>query len=217
MKKKVVILGGSKGIGKSITDKLKKLRNYTIKSLNSKQVDTSNLSSVKSFIKTNKFVDVLILNTGGPPTKDFFLIKEEEFCKYHVQLFYSFALILQKIKIKKNGFVFLISSTILKEPPVDMVLSSTYRTAFLSLFKIYSKLVSKKNVTCITISPGSIKTNRLKRLVKDIKKYEKNLPSKKLGNPDEIGEFVKFVIEKKIYYLKGSNVVFDGSLSNSLF
>ena len=217
MKKKIVILGGSKGIGKSITNKVKKLNNYSIKSLNSKDFDSSDMNSVKEFIKKNKTLDVLILNTGGPPAKDFFSIKEEDFLKYHIQLFYSFVFILQKIKINKNGFVFLISSTILKEPPTNMILSSTYRTAFLSFFKVYSKLVSKKNVSCITISPGSIKTERIKKLVKNIKSYEKSLPSKKLGNPDEIGDFVKFVIEKKIYYLKGSNISFDGSLSNFLF
>ena len=217
MKKRVVILGGTKGIGKSIEKKIKTLKNHHVTSYGTKQLDTSNLDDVKKFIKKSNLIDILILNTGGPPAKDFFDIKEKEFFKYHIQLFYSFILILQKVKIKKNGYIFLISSTILKEPPLNMILSSTYRTAFLSFFKVYSKIVSKNNISCITISPGSIKTNRIKNLVKNIKKYEEQLPSKKLGDPDEIGEFVKFVIEKRIRYLKGSNITFDGSTSNFIF
>ena len=63
--KKAIILGGSKGIGKSIAQELKKTCKK-VYGLSRKDVDTSNLSSVKLFIKKFRETDVLVLNTGGP-------------------------------------------------------------------------------------------------------------------------------------------------------
>jgi len=217
MKKKGFIIAGSKGIGKSIYDNLKTLKDYDIKKLNSKTLDTSNIINVKKFVQKNKKIDFLVLNTGGPPAKNFYKITESEFMKYHMQLFYSFAYILQKVKFSKNSYIFLISSAILKELPEEMILSTSYRTAFLSLFKTFSKINASKEINCISIAPGAMKTNRLKKLLNNISEFEKSLPSKKLGNPDEIGKFVCFVVQHKIKYLKGSHIHFDGSSSEFLF
>ena len=68
----------------------------------------------------------------------------------------------------------------------------------------------------INIAPGPFKTKRVKELVKNISDYEKKLPFKKLGNPDEIGKFVKFVVENKIKYISGSIIYFDGNINKSL-
>ena len=81
MKKRVVILGGTKGIGKSIEKKIKTLKNHHVTSYGTKQLDTSNLDDVKKFIKKSNLIDILILNTGGPPAKDIFDIEEKEFFK----------------------------------------------------------------------------------------------------------------------------------------
>lgn len=217
MKKKGVIIAGSKGIGKAIYESVKDIKNFQIKHLNSNQLDTSKMDDVKKFVKKNKNLDFLVLNTGGPPAKDFYKISENDFIKSHIQLFYSFTYILQKIKFNRNSHIFLISSSILKEPPPSMILSCSYRTAFLSLFKTFSKINASKGLTCISIAPGAIKTNRIVNLVKDVDAFAETLPMKKLGDPKEIGKFVKFVVEKKITYLNGSHIHFDGGSSNFLF
>ena len=67
MKKKIaIVIGGSKGIGAGIVKNLKKT--HVVKSLSSKELDTSNNLSVKNFLK-KKTTDILILNTGGLPPK----------------------------------------------------------------------------------------------------------------------------------------------------
>ena len=78
MKRKALILAGSSGIGKAIADSLSKIP-LKIHSTSSSELDTSNLNQVKSFINEHKETDILVLNTGGPPAKDFFEIEEEEF------------------------------------------------------------------------------------------------------------------------------------------
>tara|TARA_B100002019_G_C21240151_1_gene585065 strand:+ start:367 stop:1023 length:657 start_codon:yes stop_codon:yes gene_type:complete len=209
--KKAIVLGGSKGIGKSISTFLKKSCKKVI-ICSRKEVDTSNLISVKKFLKKEKSTDIIILNSGGPPPLSLEKIDEKLWYKYFNQLFLSYFLILKNIKINKNGYVFYISSSIIKEPGPNLILSSTLRTAFSSFLKSYSVLSAKRKVSCINIAPGPTKTSRVKNLVKDIKKYKKNLPLGDLCDPDEIGKFVNFVVENELKYLTGSVVFFDGNL-----
>jgi len=81
-----IVLGGSRGMGKAISDGLKSI-GYDVVSTSKKELDTSDLNSVKNFIKNNKTTDVLVLNTGGPPGKEFDSVTEDEWQKYHNQLF----------------------------------------------------------------------------------------------------------------------------------
>lgn len=217
IKKKInsIILGSSRGIGREIYIELNKISRNIIQ-CSSKDIDTSNLESVKKFIKKNKVTDVLILNTGGPPAKDFYKISEQEWSKYFNQLFLSFTIMLQKIRINKGGYVFLISSSIIKEPSVGLEISSSLRTGFVSLFKSISLHENNRNISFVNIAPGPFKTERVKELVTNMKSFEKNLPTKKIGNPNEIGKFVRFVVENKIKYLTGSTVYFDGNINKSI-
>ena len=69
--KKAIVLGGSKGLGANIAKKLEELSIKEVIKCSSKDIDTSNLESVESFCKKNPIVDIIILNTGGPPNLKF--------------------------------------------------------------------------------------------------------------------------------------------------
>ena len=213
--KTALILGSSKGIGKSIKKHLKK--DHKLICPSSKELDTSNIKSVKDFAKKIKIVDILILNTGGPPAKDFFSITEEEWHKFFNQLFLGFIILLKEIKIKKNGYIFLISSHTIKNPEANLILSNSMRSAFSSVFKTLSIHYSKQNISTINIAPGPIKTARLIKLVKDMPQFENSLPLKRAGKPDEIALFIKSIILNKIKYLNGTTIFFDGGLSKTIF
>lgn len=213
---KAIILGGSRGIGKAISNSLKEL-NYNIIATSKKEIDTGNLDSVKEFVKKNQSTDILVLNTGGPPAKQFQEISEEEWKRYHEQLFLSFCIILKNMKINDEGYIFLISSSVIKEPNSNLIISAAYRSAFNEVFKILSKEYAKKNISCINIAPGLINTDRTKELINNIEEFKETLPMKRLGEPEEIGKFVKSIIENKIKYLSGVTINFDGANSNYIF
>ncbi len=214
-KKKILVLGGSKGIGKSISDLVKK--NYKqVKSFSSKDVDTSDLSSVKKFVKNNKSTDVIVLNSGGPPNLKFEKINEKIWYKYFNQLFLGFTLILKNIKINNNGYIFYISSSVIREPGSSLLISSSLRIAFNSLLKSLSKEYSKKNISVISIAPGPFKTGRVKELIPNLKEFEKKLPTKKIGDPQEIAKLVNFIIQNKLKYLTGTTIYMDGNTLNTL-
>ena len=213
---KAIVLGGSRGIGKSISDSLKSIE-IDVFSASKKDIDTSNLNSVKKFLELHNETDILILNTGGPEPKLFSTINQKDWEKYHNQLFLSFCIILQKININENGYIFLISSNVIKEPNTKLIISSAYRAAFTEVFKVLSKQYAQKNISCINIAPGPINTDRTQELIENIEEFKKTLPMKRLGEPEEIGNFVKGIVENNVKYLSGVTINFDGANSNGIF
>ena len=211
-----VVLGGSRGIGKAIADSLKSI-NCSVFAASKGDVDTSNLDEVRNFLGAHKETDILVLNTGGPAAKEFSEVTEGDWNKYHNQLFLGFCLILQKIKIREGGYIFLISSSVIKEPNPKLIISSAYRAAFSEVLKILSKDYAQKNISCINIAPGPINTDRTKELIENVEEFQKNLPMGRLGEPEEIGDFVKSIVENNIKYLSGVTITFDGANSNYIF
>ena len=213
---KAIVLGGSRGIGRAISDSLKTI-DIDVFATSQKDIDTSNLNSVKEFLKINNETDILILNTGGPKPKPFSTVTGEDWSKYHNQLFLGFVTILQNIKVNDGGYIFLISSNVIKEPNPKLIISSAYRAAFSEVFKVLSKEYAQNNISCINIAPGPINTDRTQELIENVEEFEKTLPMKRLGKPEEIGNFVKGIIENDIKYLSGVTINFDGANSNYIF
>ena len=213
---KAIVLGGSRGIGKAISDALKTIE-IDVFAASKKDIDTSDLKNVREFLEKHTETDILILNTGGPEPIPFLTITEEDWNLYHNQLFLGFVTILQNIKINDGGYIFLISSSVIKEPSAKLIISSAYRAAFAEVFKVLSKEYAKKNISCVNIAPGPINTDRTKELIGNIKEFEKTLPMKRLGEPEEIGNFVKSIVENNIKYLSGVTINIDGANSNYIF
>ncbi|QLH05810.1 SDR family oxidoreductase [Nitrosopumilus ureiphilus] len=211
-----IIIGGSRGIGKAIAESLKSIK-IDVFAASKKDIDTSDLKNVKRFLENHNQTDILVLNTGGPAPKQFFEITEEDWKLYHNQLFLGFCSILQNIKINDGGYIFLISSSVIKEPNAKLIISSAYRAAFSEVLKILSKEYAQRNISCINIAPGPINTDRTKELIENVEEFEKSLPMKRLGHPEEIGNFVKGIIENKVKYLSGVTINFDGANSNYIF
>ena len=104
------------------------------------------MKSVKNFCKKYYGPDILVLNTGGPPDLNFKTINNEIWIENFNKLFLSFSNIIKDIGIKKNGYVFLISSYIIKQPSEELILSSSLRSGFNSLFKSLSFIYAKKKL-----------------------------------------------------------------------
>jgi len=72
-----IVFGGSRGIGKAISDSLKSIK-IDVFAASKNDIDTSDLNSVKKFLENHTQTDILILNTGGPAPKQFSTITEED-------------------------------------------------------------------------------------------------------------------------------------------
>ena len=216
---KAIILAGTRGIGKSVADNLSGFCEEII-SPGKSEVDTSDLSSVKTFATKHPGADILILNTGGPPAMPFKDITEEVWLKYFNQLFLSFMILLKEIKINSGGYIFLISSFNIKEPADNLILSNSLRLASWSVLKSLSKRDLKEDITYINIAPGPTETDRLRDLAskdgKSLLDVAESLPTKRISSPDEIGRFVRSLVEQRIKAVNGVSINFDMGLSNSV-
>lgn len=212
-KKTALVLGSSRGVGAAIAKELRDV-GLSAPEISSKVVDTSSPESVEAFIKAHPSADVLVLNTGGPPKKDFAEITQEDWQRYNQQLLVSFATLLQKIEVKDGGYIFLINSHLISEPKENMILSQTYRIAAWSMLKALSKKFAERQVSCLNIAMGPILTDRLLNLTKDLSALEAKLPMKRAGKPEEVGKFVRAIVENDIKYLSGVSITFDGGMSN---
>jgi len=216
VKKKALVLAGSRGIGGAIADALDEIEFLDVNALSSKDFDSSDLESCMKLCDLYESVDVLVLNTGGPPAKEFSEISVDDWNKYHNQLFLGFVLILQNLKVNDGGFIFLISSYNIKEPDAKLVLSNTYRIAFSSLLKSLAPSFAEREVSCVNIAPGPMDTDRFNELNSDPVAVGKSFPMKRVGRPSEIGDFVASIVEKDISYLSGVTINFDGAISKGV-
>jgi len=215
-KKKALVLAGSRGIGKAISDALKEIPLLQVDALSSNDLDTSNLEKCIELCDSYESVDIIVLNTGGPPAKPFSDITLDDWNHYHNQLFLGFALILQKMKINDGGFIFLISSYNIKEPDSNLILSNTYRIACSSLLKSLSSKFASREISCINIAPGPMNTDRFNELNDDPIAAGKSFPMKRVGRPKEIGDFVASIVKNDISYLSGVTINFDGAISKGI-
>lgn len=213
---KAIVMGGTRGIGNAISNSLQR-QGHQVISVGHHDVDTSDLDSVKQFMRNNTDTDILILNTGGPPPKKFTDVTEQEWLKYHNQLFLSFVLILQGIKVNKGGYIFLISSSVVREPNPNLAISSAYRAAFVEIFKLASRELAARDISCINIAPGLISTDRTLEIMGDMDADISALPMGRMGKPSEIGDFVGAIVDREIKYLSGVTVTFDGASSVHVF
>jgi len=212
MKDKAIVFAGSRGIGKAIADSLQGVVHEII-ATSSKTLDTSDLAAVKAFAAEHPETDVLVLNTGGPPAMAFEDITEELWEHWFHQLFLSFVLLLQRIHVRDEGHVFLISSYYVREPDPRMALSNALRLAFTSVFKTVSKTAMERKVSFVNIAPGPTDTDRMKKLAaasgRTIEGYTAALPTKRMIDPKEIGGFVRFLVEGNVHALSGVTIPFD--------
>ena len=184
---------------------------------------------INKCIKKWGSIDILVNNTGGPPPGNL-MVQEEKNWENAIQNNLLSAIRFTKLAIpymKKNnwGRIVTITSTIVKEPSPDMILSATSRAGLSAFTKAIAIDFAKYNITANVISPGGILTERFINLVKiaakkEKKKYSKklsevkdNIPAKRIGNPDEIAYAIVFLASKLGGYINGVDLSIDGAFT----
>lgn len=211
-----IVLGGTRGIGRAIAEVLES-SGHVVNATGRMEVDTSSPESVQRFIETNPSTDIMVLNTGGPPPKLYTEVTDAEWSKYHNQLFLGMVALLRGIRVRDGGYIFLISSSVVKEPNPMLAISSAYRAAFTEIFKLASHKLASRDISCIGIAPGLIATDRTKEILGDMGVDPSTLPMGRMGEPQEIGKFVASIVDNGIKYLSGVTITFDGASSAHVF
>ena len=177
---------------------------------------------VERTVTTHGGVDILVLNSGGPP-RTRALDVEDDAVRDAVEL-----LLLSSIRLVRlcrphlersgRGRVIAITSSSVKEPIDNLALSNAIRPGLVGWLKTVARELGPAGVTVNSIAPGRIDTERLREVYPDGPSDTDlaAIPAGRLGAPREVGDVVCFLASERAAYVTGATIAVDGGLTRGL-
>jgi 3-oxoacyl-[acyl-carrier protein] reductase len=249
--KRALVLGSTKGLGRGIVDALaeegaivaltgRKLEDATTAAAEvaakfgatcyGLQFDSLDAASAAAVVLAAKDalgdVDILVLNSGGPPPGNISAVGSEIWQQQFQAQFLSFVEItnalLPGMRERKWGRILASSSSGVVIPIPNIGISNSLRSSLLAWAKTLSLEVAPDGVTVNTILPGRIQTDRLDQI--DAANAERSgqtldqiraastaaIPVGRVGTPEDYGAMAAFLCSEKAGYVTGSTVRVDG-------
>lgn len=176
---------------------------------------------VQEAIEKRGGIDILITNTGGPPKGDFLDLNTEDwemgFQTLWLSVTESVKEALISMKKQKWGRIIFSTSTASREPIPQLTVSTGFRSGLMGLMKTISQEVASEQITVNVIMPGYTKTKRLEEFKIPKETLIKEIPAKRLGNPDEFGALAAFLGSDKAAYITGQAIACDGGLIRGIY
>ena len=186
--------------------------------------DLSDPSSIQTMLKEVKetfgCVDILVANAGGPPPGNFETTETEDFSEaLQLNLLSTVEMckgLIPEMTHQGWGRVVAITSIAVREPMAQLILSNTARSGLTSFLKTTATEVAGAGVTVNSIQPGLHATERLTELYEELKGVAGNVPTGKLGDPDDFGEVVAFLCSEQAKFITGAAIPVDGGAAKGL-
>jgi len=188
---------------------------------------------VESVLEKLGRIDILVTNCGPPPHGLFTELDDEKWdianelvVKSVVRLCRQVIPVMEK---QKWGRIVNVTSTSVKQPLGDMVLSSAGRMGVVGLSKILANQFARSGITVNTVCPGPYMTEAEARYFEEegLKKgitadqaateWLTDIPMGRIGDPKEFGDVVAFIASERASYLTGTLIQIDGGRVQSMF
>ncbi len=174
-------------------------------------------------------VDILVNNSGGPPSGPFESMTAEMWdSAVHLLLNSVVSLtraVVPGMKERRWGRILNITSIAAKQPIEGLMLSNSLRAAVIGFARTLANEVAPFGVTVNNLLPGYTKTDRVKQLAAAankpgagdiISKWEREIPMGRLGEPREFAALAAFLASDRASYITGSSIAVDGGWIRSL-
>jgi len=177
-------------------------------------------------------IDILVLNSGGPPTGTAAATGPDQFAAVFGRMFNAQLALAQALLpgMRERGFgrILAVASTSVVTPIPGLVLSNAIRAALASWCKTLAGEVAAEGVTVNLLLPGQIATDRLSSLHHAraaaagmdadavMAHAMAAVPAGRFGRPEEFGDLTAFLASPRASYITGCAIKVDGGLTASL-
>jgi len=235
--KKVIITGGSRGIGLSVLSNIyeqggeiltigsnlsnlenlkKNFPNIKIEQLNLKNPNEV-LNQFPKFIDTLGGLDILVNNAGITMDNLTLRMKEDEWNNViDVNLssvFFTCQTAIKAMIKNKSGCIVNITSVVGHTGNAGQANYTASKAGVVAMTKSLAKEYAKKNIRINCVSPGFIATDMTKDLKEEYKnELLKNIPINRLGTGEDIANAVVFLCSDKSSYITGETIHVNGGM-----
>ena len=172
---------------------------------------------ISTVLKKYKKIDILVTNSGGPPSGKFETISQEEWdTTYQLLLASAVEFIrgfLPGMKAQGWGRIITITSQAVKQPVDNLILSNAVRASVVGLMKTLASELGSYQITVNNVMPGYTKTDRLKKLIESNPAFasaKDEIPLGRFGSPEEFAAAVTFLASERASYITGVSLAVDG-------
>ena len=177
-------------------------------------------------------VDILVTNSGGPPSGSFENLTPEMWDAATSLLLKSAVeltrVVLPGMKERRWGRILNVTSIAAKQPIDGLMLSNSLRAAVIGFARTLANEVAPFNVTVNNLLPGYTRTDRVQELARAaggkaggsstdiVSKWEKEIPMGRLGEPREFAALAAFLASERASYITGASVDVAGGMGKFL-
>lgn len=216
--KKVLVTGGSRGIGRQIS-KLLKEKGYMVETPERSELDLTNLQSIEGYFSHNTNFDILINNAGINVLAQIESIEHDSWHKMVAVNLTAPMLLIQKVvpymKEAKWGRIVNISSMFSNITKEKRGAYSAVKSGLNGLTRTAAVELAPFGVLVNSVCPGYVETDLTyqNNSPSEIEKILQDIPIGRMAKAVEIAELVEFLISDRNSYLTGQSITIDGGFT----
>jgi 3-oxoacyl-[acyl-carrier protein] reductase len=170
-------------------------------------------------------LDILVNNTGGPPPGRFEAHDDAVWQVAFETLLLSVVrltrLAVPEMRKRRWGRIVTVTSTAVKQPIENLVLSNSLRAAVTGLSKTLADELAPDGITVNTVAPGRILTDRLTSFYGGDETATRResgvgVPMGRVGEPHDMGNAIAYLCSEQAGYITGVTLQIDGGLLRGL-
>ncbi|MBV9120235.1 MAG: SDR family oxidoreductase, partial [Chloroflexi bacterium] len=178
-------------------------------------------------------LDILINNAGGPPTGSAWQMTDEQWLTgFETNLLSAVRLTraaVPHLKQSGSGRIINITSSGVREPLPNLVLSNSIRAGVINFAKTLAMELAPDNILVNSVAPGRLATERVAELDDDnarrwsvssresVQRQIEQIPLGRYGDPEELANVVVFLASERASYVSGQTILIDGAKAKSIF